>query len=172
MRAEKTLISQEYLARLNRSPFVIVVDYTGLKVTGLTELRKRLTKCGAEVHVVKNSLFRLAAQEAGLPDLGTLTGQLAAVTGQKDVCAAAKALKGFEKEFERPKLRFGFLGAQRLDVAALQTLASLPPVETLRGQFLGLLQQPATRLVALLNTPASQLARVLKAKTEQAAAPA
>src|SRR5437870_7916043 len=78
MRAEKQHITKEYLERLNASPFFIVVDYQGLKVARITELRKRLTKAGAEMHVVKNSIFRLAAKEAGVADLGgTLAGQLA-----------------------------------------------------------------------------------------------
>ena len=55
MRAEKQILSKEYAARLNASPFFIVVDYRGLKVGPITELRKRLLKAGAEMHVVKNS---------------------------------------------------------------------------------------------------------------------
>ena len=66
MRAEKKLLTKEYLTRLNASPFFIVVDYQGLKVAPLTELRKRLNKAGAEIHIVKNSIFRIAAKEAGV----------------------------------------------------------------------------------------------------------
>lgn len=170
MREEKKQISQEYLVRLNQSPFFIVVDYTGLKVGPITDLRKRLRKAGAEMHIVKNSVFRLAAKEVGLPELGELTGQLAVVTGQKDVSAAAKVLKTFGSEFDKPKLRFGFLGSQRLDVASIQVLAALPPMEQLRSKLLGLFQAPASQLVRLLNTPASQLAQVLQAKVRQAEA--
>src|SRR5882762_7532354 len=116
MRAEKQNISKEYLVRLNASPFFIVVDYQGLKVGPITELRKRLQKAGAEMHVVKNSLFRLAAKEAGVTDMnGALAGQLAVVTGQRDVSAAAKVVKTFAKEFEKPKIRFGYLNNQRLE---------------------------------------------------------
>jgi large subunit ribosomal protein L10 len=168
MRAEKQFISGEYLARLNSSPFFIVVDYTGLRVGPMTELRKRLNKAGAEIHVVKNTIFRIAAKEAGVAELGALTGQVAVVTGQKDVSAAAKVLKTFASEFEKPKARFGFLNNQRLEPAALNELAELPPLEVLRAKLLGLLNTPATRLAALLNTPASQLARVLQAKVDKA----
>lgn len=168
MRAEKQFISGEYVTRLNSSPFFIVVDYTGLKVGPMTELRKRLHKTGAEIHVVKNTIFRIAAKEVGIADLGaSLTGQIAIVTGQKDVSAAAKVLKTFSSEFEKPKTRFGFLNNQRLEAAALNVLAELPPLEVLRAKFLGLLNAPATNLVALLNTPASQLARVLQAKVDK-----
>ena len=169
MRAEKQAISSEYVARLNSSPFFIVVDYTGLRVGPMTELRKRLRGAGAEIHVVKNTIFRLAAKEAGVGDItgASLAGQLAVVTGQRDVSAAAKVIKTFSSEFEKPKLRFGFLNNERLEAAALQELAELPPMEVLRGKLLGLLNTPATRLAALLNTPASQLARVLKAKADK-----
>ena len=166
MRAEKQFISKEYLGRLNASPFFIVVDYTGLKVGPVTELRKRLVKAGAEIHVVKNSIFKVAAKEAGV-DVGSLAGQLAVVTGQKDVSAAAKVLKTFSSEFEKPKLKFGVLNNQRLEANDINALADLPSIEVLRGKVLGVLQAPATKLAALLNTPASQLARVLQAKADK-----
>lgn len=168
MRAEKQNITQEYLARLNSSPFFIVVDYQGLKVGPITELRKRLNKAGAEMHVVKNSIFRIAAKEAGISELGgTLTGQLAVVTGQRDVSSAAKVVKTFSSEFDKPKIRFGFLNNQRLEAATVAQLADLPSLDVLRGKLLGLLSTPATRLVQILNTPGSQLARVIKAKADK-----
>lgn len=168
MRPEKQNLTKEYLTRLNASPFFIVVDYRGLNVGHLTELRKRLSKAGAEVHIIKNSIFRLAAKEAGVVDLnGALTGQLAVVTGHKDISTAAKVVKTFGKEFERLKVHFGYLNNQRLEQAALLTLADLPSMEVLRGQLLGVLSAPASKLVRLLNTPASQMARLLKARGEK-----
>lgn len=175
MRPEKQNLTKEYLARLNASPFFILVDYKGLNVGHLTELRKRLTKAGAEVHIVKNSIFRLAAKEAGVADLnGALAGQLAVVTGQRDISTAAKVVKTFGSEFDKLKVHFGYLNNQRLEQASIMTLADLPSLEVLRGQLLGVLSAPTTKLVRLLNTPASQMARVLKARGEKlgAAAPA
>ena len=170
MRAEKQFITKEYATRLNASPFFLVVDYKGLTVGQFTELRKRLTKAGSEVHVVKNSIFRIAAREAGVADLtGALAGQLAVVTGQREISAAAKTLKTFQSEFEKPKLKFGYLNNQRLETAQLMALADLPSVEVLRGKLLGLLQAPAGQLVRLLNTPAAQLARVLQARADKGA---
>jgi len=171
MRAEKKIITKEYLTRLNASPFFIVVGYQGLNVGHLTELRKRLNKAGAEVHIVKNSIFRIAAKEAGVADLnGSLAGQLAVVTGQKDVSSTAKVLKSFAAEFDKLKVRFGYLNNARLEEKDLAALADLPSIEVLRAKLLGLLVAPPTKLVQLLNTPATQLARVLKAKAEQAPA--
>ena len=169
MRAEKQILTKEYIARLNGSPFFIVVNYKGLKVSHMTELRKRLQKAGAEIHIVKNSLFQIAAKEAGVCELsGSLGGQLAVVTGQKGISSAAKVVKNFGAEFDRLKVQFGYLNNQRLEEAAIVALADLPSLDVLRATLLGLLNAPATKLVVLINTPATQLARVIKAKAEKA----
>ncbi len=168
MREEKKLISAEYVLRLNESPFFLVVDYRGLSVGQFTELRKRLLKAGGEVHVVKNNLFRVAAKEAGIADLsGSLVGQVAVVTGRKDIAAVAKVIKTYQSEFEKPKLQFGYLGNQRLGAEEVRKIADLPPLIELQGKLLGLLQAPAQKLVALINTPGSQVARVLKARVDK-----
>ncbi len=170
MRAEKQFITNEYVKRLNSSPFFIVVDYTGLTVGQFTELRKRLNTSGSEVHVVKNSIFRIAAKEAGLADLaGALVGQVAVVTGPKDVSSAAKAVKTFQSEFEKPKIKFGYLKDQRIDADTIKALADLPSIEVLRGKLLGVLLAAPTKLAALLNTPGNQLARVLQARVDKGA---
>jgi large subunit ribosomal protein L10 len=168
MRAEKQILTKEYLARLNASPFFIVVGYTGLKVSHLTEFRSRLRKAGAEVHIVKNSIFAIAAKEAGVTDLnGSIAGQVAVVTGQKDISAAAKAVKNFGAEFDKLKVKFGYLNNKRLADTELMALADLPSLEVLRAKLLGVFNAPAQKLVTLINTPAQQLARVIKAKAEK-----
>jgi len=159
MRPEKQNLTKEYLTRLNGSPFFIVVNYKGLKVGHLTELRKRLNKAGAEIHIVKNSIFRIAAKEAGIGELN----------GQRDISTAAKVVKTFGSEFDRLKVHFGYLNNQRLEQPDILTLADLPSIEVLRGKLLGLFNAPATKLVVLLNTPASQLARVLAARKDKLA---
>src|SRR5215468_10825147 len=156
MRPEKQNLTREYLTRLNASPFFIVVDYKGLNVGHMTELRKRLVKAGAEIHVVKNSIFRLAAKEAGIGDLnGALAGQVAVVTGQRDISTAAKVVKSFGSEVDKLKVYFGYLNNQRLEQPQIMTLADLPSMEVLRSKLLGLFNAPASTLVRLLNTPAS-----------------
>ncbi len=168
MRVEKLNLTKEYVVRLNASPFFIVTSFQGLNVGQLTELRKRLFKVGAEFHVVKNSVFKIAAKEAGIADLGsTLSGMVAVVTGQKDISAAAKVLKNYSAEFDKLKLNFGFMGNQRIEKESIIALADLPSIEVLRAKLLGVLNAPATKLVAMINTPGSQLARVIKAKSEK-----
>ncbi|MGC9036409.1 MAG: 50S ribosomal protein L10, partial [Verrucomicrobiia bacterium] len=111
---------------------------------------------------------RIAAKEAGVGDIGpSLAGQLAVVTGKKDISAAAKVIKTFAAEFERPKIKFGYLNNQRLETDMLLALADLPSIEVLRAQLLGVLKAPMGKLVSLLNEPASRLVRVMQAKAEK-----
>ncbi len=168
MKAEKTLLIEDLLKRVNASPFMFVVDYTGLKVDKFAELRKRLATAGSEIHVVKNTLVKKAAERAGFPgDLGkALEGQTAVVTGDKDVCAAAKVLKNFSAEFEKPKLKAGVMDGSLLDANGIRALADLPTKDVLRAMLLGTLNAPASSLVRLLNEPAASLARLLQAKAE------
>ena len=163
MKELKTLLIDDLLKRVNASPFLFVVDYTGLKVAKFAELRKRLSAVGAEIHVFKNNLVKKAAEKAGYPgDLGAhLTGQSAFVTGAKDVFGAAKILKNFHAEFEKPVMKVGVLDGNMLDTAAIKILADLPSREVLYSMLLGVLQAPG-----------SALARALKAKAEKDGGPA
>ncbi len=169
MRAEKQFIGKEYVTRLNSSPFFIVVDYRGLTVTNFTELRKRLRGAGSEVHVVKNSIFRVAAKEAGLAEMNksALAGQVAIVTGQKDVSGAAKVLKKFVTEFSKGAVHFGYLNNQRLENKDLMELADLPSLDVLRARILGTLQAPAAQLARVIAAPGQQLARVIQARVDK-----
>lgn len=170
MKELKTIVIENILEKVNSSPFVFVVDYTGLTVDKFTELRKRLRGAGAEVHVYKNRLVKKAAEKASLPgELGSaLKGQTAVVTGAKDVCAAAKVMKTFSDEFEKPQMKAGVLDGKYLTADGIKALADLPAREVLLAQLLGVLQAPASKLVRLLNEPAASLARVLNAKATAA----
>ncbi|MEM7385438.1 MAG: 50S ribosomal protein L10 [Verrucomicrobiota bacterium] len=95
------------------------------------------------------------------------TGQTAIVTGESDVCAAAKVLKGFHKEFDKSKVRVGILDNKLLNEDEVSQLASLPSREALLSQLLGLLQTPGGNLARLLNEPGASLARVLQAHVDK-----
>ena len=77
-------------------------------------------------------------------------------------------MKNFAAEFDKLKVKFGYLNNQRLEEAAIMALADLPSLDVLRAKMLGLLNAPATKLAILINTPAQQLAQVIKAKSEKA----
>jgi large subunit ribosomal protein L10 len=167
--AKETLV-KDLNQKLNASPFIFVADYAGLDVIQFSELRNRLHKAGARCLVVKNSFLRLAAKEAGLPDLGELVGQTAVIVGDKDVAAAAKVVKTFAAEFKKPTLKTGVVDRLVVSKEQINTIADLPSREVLLATLLGVLNAPASQLVRLLNEPASQLARVLQAKSEAAPA--
>jgi large subunit ribosomal protein L10 len=168
MRPEKTTIVADFQARLSKSPFAIVADYSGMKVKHFEELRTRLAGAGAACHVVKNTFVKRAMAELGMPTFnGALSGQTAIITGEADICAAAKILKTFAAEFEKPVLKAGILDNELLSADQLRSLADLPSKEALQAQLLGLLLAPATRMVRVLAEPGTSLARLLKAKAEK-----
>src|SRR5881394_4328886 len=168
MRPEKASIVSELCEALKRSPFVLVTDYRGMRVANFSELRSRLAPAGAEMHVVKNNFLKRAMADSGFPDIADqLIGQTAVVTGEKDVAPVAKIFKIFATEFKIAALKVGFVDRAVLSTAELETLAELPPRETLQAQLLGLLLSPATRLVRLLNEPGAALARLLNAQAEK-----
>jgi large subunit ribosomal protein L10 len=169
MKAEKQIIIDEILERINASPYVIVADYTGMTVPQFETLRTRLDELSAEFHISKNTFVKRAAKDAELPeDLNeALSGQTGLVTGAEDVCAAAKVVKEFKKETGKLEIKGGALDGAYLDAAQVDALASLPPREVLLATLLGVLQAPASKLVRTLNEPGASLARVLAAKEGQ-----
>lgn len=170
MRPEKATIVEDLKEKLNASPFLLITDYTGLRVEEFSTLRTALYEAGAEVRVVKNTFVRRALADAGLPDISSeLTGQTAIVVGESDVAAAAKAVKTFAKESKKLTIKGGVVDRLVVSAQQVEAIADLPSREVLLAQLLGTLQSPASTLVRLLNEPASGLARVLKAKSEQAA---
>ena len=168
MRPEKANIVSDLSQELKESSFVLVADYQHMKVDDFSELRRRLAGAGAEIHVVKNSFLRRAMADSGFPaGDGKLTGQTAVVTGKKDLATVAKAFKTFVTEFKKAMLKLGFIDRAAVSTADLEALADLPPENVLRGQLLGLLLSPATKLVRVLNEPGTSLARLLNAKASK-----
>jgi len=171
MRPEKPTIVEDVKLRLVSSPFLIIVEYGGMNVEHFAQLRTRLGGAGASLTVVKNTFLRRSIKDAGLPALDEhLSGQTAFVVGEKDICAAAKILKTFAAEFQKPSLRAGILDNSLLGADQIMELADLPPREILQSQLLALLLTPATQLVRTLNEPGASLARVLAAKVKSAPA--
>ena len=152
MNPDKKIIIDELLERVNASPFVLVVDYTGATVPKFAELRDKLRESGSECHVAKNTYMRAALKEAGLPDISAdLNGQTAFVTGEDEVCAAAKALKDFTKTSEDAAIKVGILDGEVIDSAKIETLASLPSRDVLLSKLLSVINEPGTSILRALN---------------------
>lgn len=153
MNPNKSFIIDELYERVNASPFVIVVDYTGTSVPQFSLLRDKLRESGAECHVAKNTYMRAALTKAGLPDLASdLIGQTAFITGDEDVCAAARAVKEFAKDAAKKDVfKAGILDGDVLDAAKLTTLSSLPSRDALLSMLLGVINEPGTQIARVLN---------------------
>ena len=152
MNPDKKIIIDALQEQVNNSPYVIVIDYTGMTVPQFSELRNRLSAAGAECHVAKNSYLRKAMADAGMPDIGdSLVGQTAFVSGQSDIFAAAKAISNFETEFKKPSMKIGVLDGVILDADKLKAISSIISRESVLSQLLGTINEPAARIARVIK---------------------
>lgn len=165
MRPEKKYLVEAVGSHLDKSKYVYLTNYERITVAETADLRNRLEKEGAEFHVVKNSIFNIAARERNLPDLGEhLEGPVAIVVGGDNPSGVAKILKDYFKEKEKVDLKGGVLEDRALTRDEIEVLAKLPGLEVLRAQLLGLLNQPASMMVQVLAAVPRSMVQVLQAK--------
>lgn len=145
------------------SETLVVAHYAGLTVAEITGLRNKLRKCGASFRVTKNSLTRLSLADTQFEGLSTLFGGPTAVAYSKDPVAAAKGMVEYAKENNKLVILGGAIGSQLIDVAGVESLATLPSIDELRAKIIGLINAPATKIAGVLQAPAAQVARVLSA---------
>jgi large subunit ribosomal protein L10 len=169
MRAEKKYLIDEVEIHLKKSDYVILANYNGMTVADAAELRTRLAAEKAEYHVVKNSSLRVAAKSLGLPDIeGALIGPTAIVVGGKNSAGVAKVLKQFFKDKQKIVVKAGVLSKKLISQKDVERLAEMPSLDTLRAQLLGLLNQPASMFVRVINAVPQGLVNVLQAKVRAA----
>jgi large subunit ribosomal protein L10 len=150
--------------RLSRATSAIVTDYRGLTVRQLEELRAQMRAQGIEYVVVKNTLARRAADQAGLGALGSvLTGPVGLAFGFGELAAPAKLLGDYYRLNRRLPVVGGLVEGRVLDARGVQTLAELPPRDALLAQLAGTLQSPLTQLARSLDAILSNLAATLDA---------
>lgn len=170
-RQEKEALVAKVHGKLKSAQVVFLLDYRGLKVAEINDLRRKLREAGGEMEVVKNTLLRRAAVETPAAALADhFDGPMALTVSQDDAVAPAKVLTAFSKEVSALEIRVGLLDGRVLDLDAIKNLAALPSLPELRATLLALLQAPAGNLVRLLAAPASQLARAVSLRGEQLAA--
>lgn len=169
MRAEKQYLIAEVETHLKKSDYVILTNFTGITVAEVADLRAELAKENAEFHVVKNSSLRVAAKTLGLPDVdAALGGPTAIIVGGKNSAGVAKTVTQFFKAKQKVEVKAAVLGNKLLSAEDVKALAELPSLEALRAQFLGLLNQPGTMLVRVLNAVPQGVVNVLQAKVRAA----
>ena len=169
MRVEKKYLIEEVATHLKKSDYVILANYDKLTVADVAELRRRLDPHHAEFHVVKNSSLRVAAQALNLPNVDSaLIGPTAVIVGGKNSPGVAKVLRDFIKEKQKIVLKVGILNQKLISAKDIEKLAEMPSLDVMRAQFLGLLQQPATLFVRVLNAVPQGIVNVLQAKVRAA----
>ena len=167
---QKEKVVKELAARLKAADTLLVADYRGLTMPQIDTLRTRLLESGARFTVVKNTLTRRAAEAAGADALLTMLEgptAIAFLEADGDMLAAAKALADMAKESKVLAIRGGVLEGRVVSAEEVESLATLPPVDVLRGQVLGAIVAPLTSFAGLISAPLQNLYGLIEARIEQ-----
>jgi large subunit ribosomal protein L10 len=165
---QKREIVADYVEKMSQSQAIILTDYRGLTVADLTDLRRKMRDGSGVFQIVKNTLFKLALEQNGIPvPTGELEGTIAAGYCMDEVPPVAKTLTDFAKESSILQIRGALLGNSFLDAGRVQALADLPPREVLLAQLLGSVQGPMSGLASTVTAPLRELVQVLQARAEQ-----
>jgi large subunit ribosomal protein L10 len=167
---QKERVVEELTERLRETQTLIVADYRGLTMPQIDGLRSELLKHGARFRVVKNTLTRRAAEEAGADAvLALLEGPsaIAFLETDGDPVAVAKALGAAARETRVLEVKGGLLDGRAITAADVENLAKLPPLEQLRGQVLGAITAPVYTIVGLFTAPLQNLVGLIDARIEQ-----
>ena len=150
---------------------VWVVDYRGLTVKEIQNLRHSIREAGANMKVYKNTLMRIALEQSELPTLDDLlAGPSAFVFAGDDGAAAAKAVKNFAKDNQNLEIKGGLMEGKAVTAAEVEAIASLPSREELIAQIAGAISGVARGLATTVNGVPRGLAQVVKAVADQKAA--
>jgi len=152
-REQKKEFVVAYQKRISSATFGALVGYAGLKFCEISELRSQVAETGGELKVVKNRLLKLAAKDTPAEGWSDVIegAPRAVVLAFDDPAPVAKVVTRFANDHEAFEVVSGFLGERLLTWAQIKSLATLPSLEVLKAQFLGLLQSPQRKFVVLLS---------------------
>lgn len=168
IRPEKAAKVAEIKELLANSKCTILVDFCGLTVAQDTALRRKMREAGVHYNVVKNTLLRIAAQEAGIEGLEpVLEHNTAIAVAPEDPVAVAKIVCDFAKENKELKIKIGVLDGKAISVEEIKALASLPPKEVLIAKMLGSMNAPISGLVNVLQGTIRNVVYALEAVRKQ-----
>jgi large subunit ribosomal protein L10 len=169
-RSEKEKVVADLVERLRSTETLIVADYRGLSVTDINKLRGELLEHGARFTVVKNTLTRRAAEEAGAEALLALLDgptAIAFLESDGDPVAVARALNTAARETKVLEIRGGILDGREIGGDEVKSLATLPPTDVLRAQLVSAVSGPLMTVVGLFTAPLRDLVNVLDARIKQ-----
>ena len=168
---QKKVIVAQIKEKFESAHSAVFVDYRGLTVAEVTELRNECRKAGVEYVVLKNTMIELAAKELGIEGLDSyLKGPTAVAFGHKDPASPAKILSDFIKKTKKMELKCAVIDKQTLDAAGAQALADLPPAlrkEVLIAKMMGSLNAPITNFVGVLSATLRSLVYAIEAVRKQ-----
>ncbi|WP_078578533.1 50S ribosomal protein L10 [Salipaludibacillus agaradhaerens] len=154
---KKSQLVDEITTKLKESQATIVVDYRGLDVAEVTELRKQLREANVDFKVYKNSMVRRATANAELTELDEhLVGPTAIAFSNDDVIAPAKILNGFAKEHEALELKAGIIEGNVTSLDEIKALAELPSRDGLLSMLLNVMQAPIRNFALATKAVAEQ----------------
>ena len=145
-----------------------IVDYRGLTVKEVQDLRVKIREAGAIIKVYKNTLMRIGLKDADLPNLDEyLEGPSAFVFAHDDPVASAKVIKDFAAGNDKLEIKGGMMDGAAVDQAQVIAIASLPSREELIAKLLGTISNPLVGIVRVLNGPMEAFARCVSQIEEQ-----
>ncbi len=169
----KNELVTQYGDWVKRSKALVLTQYVGLTMKEIDTLRAKVRENGGEFHIIKNTLAKLAFEQAGLPvQASQMEGSTAVVFAFTDAPATVKIVTEFVKTSDFLKIKGGYLEKQALTAEGVKALAELPPLPVIRSQLLGMLLAPASKLARTLAEPGRMIAAVIKAHAEPEATPA
>jgi large subunit ribosomal protein L10 len=172
-RAEKTDAISRMTESVGRAPHAFLIDFQGINVPDVTELRRQIRATGSEYVVVKNTLALRAFKDVPMGALAEhFSGMTAVAYSRTDIVQLAKVLHVFGKTNAKVKVKAALVEGLPVPASALEALASMPTRAELLGRLVGLLQSPMRRLVVALSTPQRKLAMTISAVAEQKGAAA
>ena len=167
-RAEKTAAIQELSETMGKAPYAFLIDYTGITVPAVTDLRRQIRGTKSEYLVVKNTLARRAIKGKPLEALAEhFTGMTAVAYSQTDVVALAKVIHTFGKTNPHVKVKAALLDGKAVPASSLEALATMPSRPELIAKLLGLMLSPVRRLVTVLSAPHRNVAATIAAVAKQ-----
>ncbi|AOX01723.1 MULTISPECIES: 50S ribosomal protein L10 [Moorena] len=158
---EKKTIVAELKQTLSESQLAVVIDYQGLSVAEITDLRNRLRPTGTICKVTKNTFMRLAVEEDEnwQPMTEFLSGTSAFLLVKDDVGSAIRAYQEFKKAAKKTEFRGGVMQGQALNEEQVKAIADLPSKEELIAQVAGAINSIATKLAVGINEVPASLGR-------------
>lgn len=171
---QKLKIIEETQEKLKCITGYVLVDYRGLTVAQISQLRRNMRKAGdSELSVIKNTLFRKAAQETGVNvDTSLLEGPTAVLFTYEEPMEPIKALTDYMKDHPNIAIKGGAFEQSLLSADQVRALSKIPAKPVLQGQLAGVLQAPMSQMAGGLNALLSQMARLLQAHAEKQGATA